>query len=604
MKRPGLLASVALSLSLQAQTPDSWQYILDKYGYDSATVTDLTESPKIKMGEPRCAYVNITGISAMPTTKNQNLQAWLEFYDGGGNYFKKRVIMNAQGNSSMSYVKKNVSVKFYEETWGDGKTTDITFGNWVKQDAFHLKAYYTDFFRGSGEIGYVVYDDIISDRGKPLPWQRAGITTASEKAICHPHGFPCYVYLGGKFYGLFVWSLKKHHKNMGQEKDNASHIHLDGTLEYIFNGQINWSQFEVRNPHGLYCTDVEEDAGTNTIQYKAYDGDNPTELIDSTMPYYDPNNPGHVLTNKVKQSIIRLSKYGAELTRIANTDIGIFKAQFAQYFDMQGLVDYFVHSLVTSNHDGHRKNWQWFTYDGTKWYVEPYDLDATFGHHASGALLLPPEWTGHTGTHYYEFKGYAKVQTLFVKYFSDEIEDRYIELREKHLIDAGRYSAYFREWTERVRQEGFDMEWAKWENSPCIVETIVNPNWTTEDNWEGYYTYNSYSPETTYYAGDKCTDAFRIYTATSATKGVRPYKRLGQIDSQERTEEWIRGRIALLDNYFSYDPDHVNVPTANKQPTTRKVIQDGHIYIIGDDETHSVDGKRVKIHHHGQPVYR
>lgn len=567
--------------------------ILAKCGYDPATVGNLTDSSKIKLDEPRCAYVNITGIGEMPTTKTQDLQAWLEFYDGDGNYFKKRVILNAQGNSSLGFVKKNVSVKFYEEVWGEGKTTDITFGNWVKQDAFHLKAYYTDFFRGCGEIGYQVYDDIISDREKPLPWQRAGVTTASKKAICHPKGFPCYVYLGGKFYGLFVWSLKKHHKNMGQEKDNALHIHLDGVIaaETIFNGRIDWSRFDVRNPKGLYCTDVEEDAETNTMRYKPYDGDNPTELIDSTMPYYDPDNLGHVLTNKVKQSLTRLSKYSAELTRLANTDIGTFKAQFAQYFDTQGLADYFVHSLVTSNYDGHGKNWQWFTYDGTKWYVEPYDLDATFGHHASGVLLLPPEWTAHTGTHYYEFEGYANVQILFHKYFFDEMKDRYIELREKRLIDAERYSAYFKEWTERVGQEGFDMEWAKWKNSPCIIDLKVNPNWTTEDNWENFRTYKSYSPETTYYAGDKCADAFRIYTATTTTKGVRPYQRLGQIDSQERTEEWIRGRIALLDNYFSYDPDHVNAPTANKQPATRKVIRDKHLYIIKDGKAYSADGR-------------
>jgi len=80
---------------------DTWQYILDKYGYDPATVDDLTESSKIKLDEPSCAYVNITGIGQMPTKKNQNLQAWLEFYDGGSNYFKKRAVLNAQGNSSM-----------------------------------------------------------------------------------------------------------------------------------------------------------------------------------------------------------------------------------------------------------------------------------------------------------------------------------------------------------------------------------------------------------------------------------------------------------------------------------------------------------------------
>ena len=334
---------------------DTFQYILDKHGYDPDTVTDLTDSARIKLPEPACAYVNITGISQMPTTKTENLQAWLECYDGNGSYFKKRVILNAQGNSSLSFVKKNVSVKFYEESWSEGKTTDITIGNWVKQDAFHLKAYYTDYFRGCCKIAYDIYDDITSDREKPLPWQRAGIENANKKAMCHPNGFPCYVYLNGNFYGLFVWSLKKDRKNMGQEKDNATHIHLDGTLagENIFNGKINWSKFEVRNPKGLYCVETTQTEGV--ASYKLYDGDNPTELIDSTMPYYDPNNPGHVLTNRVKQSIVGLSRYYTELQRLdaAKPDTATFKSLFSQYFDTQGLTDYFVHSLVTNNYDGH-----------------------------------------------------------------------------------------------------------------------------------------------------------------------------------------------------------------------------------------------------------
>ena len=557
-------------MAFAASAEDTWQYILNEYGYNPATVNDLTASSKIKLGEPRCAYVNITGISQMPTTKTQDLQAWLEFYDGDSNYFKKRVVLNAQGNSSMSFVKKNVSIKFYEEIWGDGKTTDITFGNWVKQDAFHLKAYYTDYFRGCGKIAYDIYDDITSDREKPLPWQRAGITTASEKAMCHPNGFPCYVYLNDKFYGLYVWSLKKNHKNMGQEKDSASHIHLDGTLaaEYIFNGKINWTQFEVRNPKGLYCVETIQTEGTTS--YKLYDGDSPEELIDSTMPYYDPDNPRHVLTNKVKQSIIRLSNCYAELQKLdgANADTVSFKRQFSQYFDTQGLTDYFVHSLVTNNYDGHGKNWQWFTYDGVKWYVEPYDLDCTFGHHASGLLLLPPEWNCHNEKRYYEFQGYASVQKFFLKYYLDDIKDRYIALREKQLIDEERYSAYFRVWTDRVGSEGFEMEYAKWGKSPCIMETIVNPSWETEDDWEGYNSYPTYSPEITYKARDKCKQTFRIWTATATTKGVRPYKQMGQVDSQERLEKWISERIALLDAYFLYDPDGINVPTADNTAKT------------------------------------
>ncbi|MBO5592078.1 MAG: CotH kinase family protein [Prevotella sp.] len=593
-----LLALVYQSAPLLAD--NTYQYILDKYGYEATTARDLSGKQKIELAEPYCAYVNITGIDKMPTSKTQNLHAWLECYDGNGNYFKKRVILNAQGNSSLAYPKKNISIEFYETSWGNGKTTDITWGDWVKQDEFHLKAYYTDYFRGAGKIAYDIYDDIVSDREQPLPWQRAGVTTASDKAMCHPNGFPCYVYLNCQFYGLYVWSLKKNHKNMGQEKDNAQHIHIDGLLadNTIFKGNIDWSKFDVRTPKILYSIATEEQLpGNYTPQYKVYDGDAPLELIDNSMPYFDPNNENHLITNQVKKSLIALSNYYANLMKLvsAGSVPETIKTEFSNCFDTQGFTDYIVHSLVTNNYDGHWKNWQWFTYDGVKWYVEPYDLDCTFGHHDSGTIIFPPEWNSLYCSHFYQFPVNAGIQKLFLEYFFENIKNRYIELRVKKLIDGDRYSQYFRNWAERIGEEGYEMEHTKWGNSPCFIETVVNPNWETEDNWENYGSYPTYSPDSTYHTGDRCKVAYRIWTATGTTKGVRPYKQIGQVDSQERIENWIKERILLLDEYFSFDPDRITDLASDKQKVdTRKVILAGHLYIIKNNETYSIDGKRVK----------
>lgn len=423
-----LLALVYQSAPLLAD--NTYQYILDKHGYEATTAKDLSGEQKIKLAEPYCAYVNITGIDKMPTSKTQNLHAWLECYDGNGNYFKKRIILNAQGNSSLAYPKKNISIEFYETSWGNGKTTDITWGDWVKQDEFHLKAYYTDYFRGAGKIAYDIYDDIVSDREQPLPWQRAGVTTASDKAMCHPNGFPCYVYLNSQFYGLFVWSLKKNHKNMGQEKDNAQHIHIDGLLadNTIFKGNIDWSKFDVRTPKKLYSIATEEQlSGNYPPQYEIYDGDAPLELIDDSMPYFDSDNEDHIITNQVKKSLIALSNYYTNLKKQVSAGAvpETIKDEFSRCFDTQGFTDYIVHSLVTNNYDGHWKNWQWFTYDGVKWYVEPYDLDCTFGHHDSGTIMFPPEWNSLYCSHFYQFPVNAGIQKLFLEYFFEDIKNRY-----------------------------------------------------------------------------------------------------------------------------------------------------------------------------------
>ena len=72
---------------------------------------------------------------------------------------------------------------------------------------------------------------------------------------------------------------------------------------------------------------------------------------------------------------------------------------------------------------------------------------------------------------------------------------------------------------------------------------------------------------------------------------------MGQVDSQERLEEWISERIALLDAYFSYDPNGIKELASDKQTRTnaRKVIRDKHLYIIKDGKTYSADGRRTGI---------
>jgi len=582
-------------------TDDSWQYILDKYGYDSASARDLTDSSKIKLTEPRCAYVNITGISAMPTKKTQNQQAWLEFYDGGGNFFKKRVILNAQGNTSMGFPKRSMSVDFYEDEWGGEKETDIKIGGWVKQSSFHLKANYTGYFRGESQIGYMIYDDIISDREQPMPWQRAGIPNAAKDASCHPHGFPCYVYLNGKFYGLFAWQLKKHRKNMGLTKDLAEHVHLDGALKNpsLWDGTVKWTWFDIRNPKTLYCVNTIEKQGRTT--YAEYDGDSPCELIDDTMPYFDPGNEGHVLSDRVKKIILRLSHYTSEIGALvkAKADTATIRAKYEECFDVQGMIDYIVMSYVTSNGDGFEKNWQWFTYDGVKWFVQPYDMDCIFGNMWQGKFLFPAE----TFWYYHNYDKMIRTGPInyFLEYFGEDIASRYRELRRSGQISCSSIMNHFHSWYERITPEGYDLEYNKWPDSPCNGESVINPEWTTSDSywleytWDGYYRLEAYDNTRTYQAGDRCTSNDRIWTATTTTIGIPPYTKLAHTDNLERVESYVSRKIELLDGFFDYNPidDGIKEPPSDNQPATRKVIRDKHLYIIKDGETYSIDGKKI-----------
>ena len=102
----------AVSQSLDPITP-YYQKIVSQ-GFDSATVTDLSAENTIAIDEPSCAYINITNVAEMPTTKTADMHALFECYDGNGHYFQKKVILNAQGNSSMYFVKKNFAADSFQ----------------------------------------------------------------------------------------------------------------------------------------------------------------------------------------------------------------------------------------------------------------------------------------------------------------------------------------------------------------------------------------------------------------------------------------------------------------------------------------------------------
>lgn len=218
----------------------------------SKSPTNWSDSKHLEIPEPRLAYVNLTGIDNLPQAKNTNAKGYFEMWDLQGNYFKKEMIIDAQGNSSMAFTKKNFAVDLINNNgWDDDDTFSLKIGDWVPQDSFHFKAYYTDFFRGVCAISYKICNEIFNTRGlcENRTWKKALIdfdaigdaNSNSEQiddlqiqidngARCFPDGFPCIVYLNGDFYGVYSWQLKKHRDNYHQSKKKAKHIHLDGNL--------------------------------------------------------------------------------------------------------------------------------------------------------------------------------------------------------------------------------------------------------------------------------------------------------------------------------------------------------------------------------------
>lgn len=437
-------ASVAFATYVFADS--DFDQKLQELGIAAEDCKDWSDLSVIGIAEPEYAYVNITGIDNLPESKNDDLHAYLDFYDNAGNCFQKRVLLNQQGKSTP---KVNLSVSFCEDEWIGDVTPLISFGDWVSQDEFHLKAFYPDGMRGTAEVAYQLYGEI------------------TQRENCYPKAFPVSLYVNGEFYGIMSWQLKKHRANMGLDKKTSAHVWLDGTLNdrQFFGGTINWTKFEVRNPKDLYNMDGTE-----------YDGDNPQEPIDATSSAWIAGKAKMVRCAEAKQHIIDLSNYNAVLTALEQkgTDFEAMRAAIGEHFDVDELVNYMVFSLVSNNYDGFSKNWQWFTYDGVKWTVAPYDCDLTFGYNEEGMTL----WPASQSSKNYDYR-MSNVDTngpmyWIRNYFWNDVKARYAELRENGVISDDNIMEKFDRWTSRIGADNYASEWARWTDSPIKMNEEEN----------------------------------------------------------------------------------------------------------------------------------
>ena len=594
------------NLNLQGNSVNNIQDALKANGFDVKTPIDWSESSFIQIPEPRFAIINVSNIDSMPTTKTDNKKAFLEFWDMQGNYFKKHAILNAQGASSMGFVKKNVAIDLCNDEWIGDNTPKVRIGNWVPQDSFHLKAFYTDFFRGVSPVSYKLYEQMVNTRGNMYnrPWKKALIDISNidnvtktlgnpyigdyslltdTGARCVPDGFPIALYLNGTFYGVFSWQLKKHRDNYHMNKAKAEHIHLDGKLDAktIFNGRdnIDWTWFEIRNPKNLYAiggnkydADIaqEEIAGDEEIAAwigagQLPDGTAITSKIKKNLQ----------LTAKVKNYIMEYAdaiptiKAAREVYNTSGKteeDLRTFKNVYEKYFDKDNIIDYEIFSDVTDNLDGFSKNWQMITYNGIKWWILPYDCDCTYGAYWSGDCTDPP-LTKHLNDNTNMPIG------MLNRFYTNELESRYKELADKKVISAENIISNLLEWMMRIGTAFYEEEYKKWKDSPCISDSIVrSAYWKPKVNDNGEYetdTQETFDATQVYNRGDVVSFGimesmgyfkFECISSTIAQEVNRPHtiseyspiKEFRHCDNIYRIQKWIVQNTSNMDKLYNY----------------------------------------------------
>jgi hypothetical protein len=531
------------SLELTPEGMTDFQSALKNSGFNPGGADDYSERDSMYISEPRLAHLNIisdidmttltkAGMQGAVSGVNYDVPVQVEYSDDKGNYFKKYALLSGQGRSSLSFIKKGLSLDFFnedpnDENFDEDNTFSIKFGDWVPQDSFHIKSFYTDWPRCTTPVVYKLTNEVLLTRGvmEDRPYKKYYVDNYSDSANansesdlkknmetgarCVPDGFPVIVYQNGEFWGVNSWQLKKHRDNYFLNKKKDSNIHLDGDMGvshlpagsvpfWLWNGTINWTIYchaaygiETRNPKNLYCIDGKKyDADTHNMEIidtATAESWIASGVITPTGKTINSELAGYLrTTGKVRKNIEDLTTFVPYINSLISggSSTADIKAAIEDRFDVNSFIDYILINNVVGNRDCWDNNGQIVTWgklgesSNLNWSANVYDCDVTFGCRFDGLYAVAPDSYKH-GDNY-------PVYSFFWDYYYDELQARYHELRDKGIFDANHITGLFRSWMDRVGYDNYDKEYKKWPESPCFRDgTQTYENYPTTGGMYG-----------------------------------------------------------------------------------------------------------------------
>ena len=344
----------------------------------------------------------------IPTTKDDVL-AEMQYVSKTESFFAYLKI-KCQGSSSMSYPKKNFTVKLYSDEARETKLKKI-FKDWGHEShKYVLKANYIDHSHARNIVCARLWDEVVSSR--------SDYDTLPEELRNSPRngavdGFPIKVYTNGTYQGIYTWNIGKDDWMVGMDEDNTNHVLLCGET----------------NTDGVYS----ENACNFRALWSGTDEDDWSVEVGTN-------------SDTLKNSL------NALISCVMDTDDDTFASTIGSYLDVQSAIDYYLHMYVICGIDGLAKNMLIATYDGAKWICCAYDMDATIG-------ITPQGGTDSVRADYVcpdEYKEqFSLLWERIVNCFHEDIKTRYAELR-KTVYSFGNIVSKFERFMDVIGLDLFE----------------------------------------------------------------------------------------------------------------------------------------------------
>ena len=286
--------------------------------------------------------------------------------------------IKAQGNSSMTYPKKNQTVKLFKDA-DCTKKLKVDFKGWGAQNKHVYKANWIDLSHARNVVSARLWADIVKSRANYAELPELLRTSPNQGAV---DGFPVKVYAAGVYQGRYTLNIPK----------DKWAFNMDDTLDN-------------------HCVLCGENYASGCFRAAAnINGDDWSDEIHDVVP------------ESIK------TRWNEVISFVMNSTDDEFKMNLGQYFDIQSLIDYHLFGLQSCGLDAYGKNQIYMTYDGQKWIASMYDMDSTWGLWWNGSKFVA---TDYDRSEYQDFKDgngnllYIRLEQLFY----EELQARWTELK-------------------------------------------------------------------------------------------------------------------------------------------------------------------------------
>ena len=342
--------------------------------------------------------------------KHKYVKAHLTYTDND-RVFTLPIMIKLQGTSTISFEKKNYTIKFYRDETYEQKQKVSLVSSWGKHSKYCLKANYQDSTHARNIVGARLAADM----------NRQYNIFSNAPNCGQTDGFPVEMYIDGEYWGLYTWNIPKDGWMFGMDNDNENHLVMGAN--YVDKDAIRFKE-EAR---GILGYDWEISQG-------------PEEDGEAAEAAYE--------------------KLNRAIRFVMNSTDEEFREHFTEYFNLDAALNYDCYVWYTNTTDNMAKNMLLATMDGNVWYTILYDLDTCFGFYFDGNGIYSPL------NRMQDFQGGdSLLWNRFEQLFAKELQERYFALR-KTVLNEEYIMGLFEAFESRIPEEIWQRERERWPDVP------------------------------------------------------------------------------------------------------------------------------------------